>query len=346
MAIKGSKVKAEQAKAPKTDGGEGGLKVPKPVVAARGKLQGEEITAENLTKFLNKAELNNLANSFRNTMTAQVKDDYSKLKSDADRRGWLAQYIIDPQTASCSGFNKTTAFNKTSSDTEACWLHQSQIAGPNYLNDPAAAAILCASGELADRASEFASLAAKGWKQFYFSMAMVRTSTGSKDENGVQADSDLQGGEFTEVKDHIVNSLGKPVQKKRPAVKEPESAEKKQRREVISMKSIAMRKCKALIDKTTNELVTIEVDLPNLTLKGYPELMIDWCKAKIQMMRDHIGVAQQVYNDEVVKVSQDSSKTEEIEADGKKIDQALQALDSSFSEWKKTAGSEVKKLIG
>ena len=71
---------------------------------AREALKGHEINADNLM-LLNKKNLNNLANNFRNTMQPQVKDEYSKLNTDAERRAGLAQYILDPQTATCQGFN-------------------------------------------------------------------------------------------------------------------------------------------------------------------------------------------------------------------------------------------------
>jgi hypothetical protein len=73
-------------------------------------------------------------------------------------------------------------------------------------------------------------LAAQGYKQFWFSMAMVRSSTGFKDEAGADASTDLKDSEFNEVKDHITSNLGKPVAKKRLAPKEHESQEKKRKR--------------------------------------------------------------------------------------------------------------------
>ena len=78
-------------------------------------------------------------------------------------------------------------------------------------------------------------------------MDMVKSSTGFNEENGVQAKAELKDTEFTEVRDHITSSLGKPVQKKRPAQKEPESAEKKRRREASTSRTTCIRKCKALV---------------------------------------------------------------------------------------------------
>jgi hypothetical protein len=322
-------------------------KLPKIVQVVRDKMKGEEINPETLKKFLSKMEFNNLANNYRNAMAPSVKEDYGKLSSDSDRRNWLAQHVLDPKTATCTGFSKTTAFNKTSNDLLAQWLHESQIAGPTYLNDATAAKLVCDSGELQERVSEFAALAAKGYKQFYFSIAMVKNSTGRNEESGVQAATELKDGEYSEVKDHIANSLGKAVSKKRPIVtKEPESEEKKRRREAMSSRNTAMRKCKALIDKATNEVRSIEIDIPKLKDKGYPAAMADWCAGKIDVMRTRIAVTQTVYNEEVVKVPSGTMSTVEFESDGKKLEVALQILEASFSLWKKEDANEVKKLIG
>ena len=56
---------------------------------------------------------------------------------------------------------------------------------------------------------EFPSLAAKGHKQYAFSMSMARQSTGVTEEAGASVSSELKENEYTEVRDHIVNNVGK-----------------------------------------------------------------------------------------------------------------------------------------
>jgi len=215
-----------------------------------------------------------------------------------------------------------------------------------YLNDMEAAKLLCQSGELQSRASEYAILAKQGMMQYWFSMNMVRTSTGTIEENGVEANSELKDTEYTEVKDHMASSLGKPVTKRKLPAKEPESAEKRRRREVQTQKSISMRKCKTLVDKAMNDILGLEGNLPKLVAKGYPETMMVWCQEKIEGMRQDISKAQAVYNEEVVKVSTDAESVESIETTAKKIDNACVELDTAYSSWKKHSGAEVRKLIG
>ena len=148
---------------------------------------GVLVTPENLKDVLGAKELNSLAASFRIAMSTTVRDEYSKLASDGERRAWLAQYIIDPQAATLTGFNKTTAFNTSSKDVEVRWWHESQIA--KFLCDDEMANVLRKSGELQERSSEFPSLAAKGHKRYAFSRSMARQSTGVTEEAGVNVSS-------------------------------------------------------------------------------------------------------------------------------------------------------------
>ncbi len=239
-------------------------KVPKVVERARAALHGCDITPSSLKDKLSNKELNNLANTFRNTMPPEVKDEYGKLRSDSDRRQWLCQFVLDPHVASTRGFNKTTAKNSVNSEGQAQWLHLSELAGPIHLNNKELAKALVESGELQERWSEYASLAALGEKQYYFSKETLKRKTGFMEEAGVEAQSDLKSEEYTEVKEHIILSMGKSAAKKRPATREPESAERKRRRELSSNKNAFARKLKILIDRATNELNGMTKDLPKL----------------------------------------------------------------------------------
>ena len=217
-----------------------------------------------------------------------------------------------------------------------------------YLNDLILAKLLCDSGELQDRDSEFQALAAQGLKQYYYDAKKVKRSAGIKEENGVEAMSELKESEYVEVKEHMSSSLasGKVLQKKRAPTKEPESEEKKRRRDASTQRATSLRKCKSLIDNALNDLTGIESEVPKLADKGYPVQMQEWCKAKITPMRDHIEKAQLVYNEEIVKVSSDLTSPEVMESNAKKVDTALSILEVAYSDWKKTTGAEVRKLIG
>eukprot|EP00959_Pyramimonas_sp_CCMP1952_P362764 7596740-Pyramimonas_sp.AAC.1 len=78
-------------------------------------------------------------------------DDYMKLKADADRRDWLAKFVVDPSTGGSTASSGTTVTKRDTEKEVDEWLTEKQLGGPQWLNDPYAAKILCESGDLEDR---------------------------------------------------------------------------------------------------------------------------------------------------------------------------------------------------
>ena len=145
-------------------------------------------------------------------------------------------------------------------------MHESQIASSAYINDPAAARLLCASGDLRERPSEWPASAAEEVNQYWLTTTVTTTSAGTKEENGVDAEAELKEQEFQDTRAHIQSNIDVPTQaqKKRPAAKAPMTEEKRIRRDALAARSSALRKFQALIDKTTSELLTLETELPKL----------------------------------------------------------------------------------
>ena len=156
--------------------------LPKAVASVRSTLLERGVSLEGLSakkvyETLDPKEVNKLATSFRNTMSAAARQAYKEV-SPADRREWLAQYIVDPQLGTSVGFTQTEATNSRLSTAKEAWITEAEMGGPLWLNDTQAAKILCESGELPSRPHERPCLAAKGMLQFEFSKEMV-SSTGA-----------------------------------------------------------------------------------------------------------------------------------------------------------------------
>ena len=183
-------------------------KVPKAVLAARLKC-GAEVCAEDLKHKLSKQESNNLANNYRAGMTPEVKDEYARLKSDSERRQWLAQYVMDPETATRKGFNSTVATNETMKEGTGQWLHLSELGGPLHLNNMKLAQDLVDSGTLQEQPSEHEALAEPGRKQYDFSKELVRPRVGTTEQAGVKLETELKADEYKEVRQLMSTSLGK-----------------------------------------------------------------------------------------------------------------------------------------
>ena len=116
----GPRTRLALTKAAKSEGQtcvEGLLKLPKQVTLAREVLAlagktGKDITADSLM-LLRPAQIASLGGSFRSAMTDTTRARYEKLRTNEERRAWLAQYVIDPQTATCEGIACTDASQRT-----------------------------------------------------------------------------------------------------------------------------------------------------------------------------------------------------------------------------------------
>ena len=106
-----------------------------------------KITAEEL-QGLDKTLLNKLANNMRNTLQDGPKKAYKGLKTDAERRDWLAYYCMDPAGAVTKGFNRQLNYDEQISDEATVRITKSQMAGPAYLNAASHVEICCKAGYL------------------------------------------------------------------------------------------------------------------------------------------------------------------------------------------------------
>ena len=199
---------------------------------------------------------------------------------------------LNPKTAVQNHCKKrqyqTTAETECMTDANGQWLHESEIGGPRFLNNPEFAELVCASGQLASRPSEFTALAEKNIKQYYFTWETVR-------------ESHMGASWLAEQK----------VIKRKAPVEKIESPEKKRMSELTTQKSTLLRKLKCVIDKITNELKGLENDLfESLLEKGLPMQMQSWCLAKIHPMSEKAALAHTFYVSTIMEVYVPSTMTE------------------------------------
>ena len=203
---------------------------------------------------------------------------------------------------------------------------------------------MCESGELQSKPSEYKSLAEKGYKQFLYTHSKASSSSGTKQENGTKAEAELKEDEYAEVTAHLANSSAKQAKRNvAPKTAEPESAEKKAKRDASALRNSALRKNKQVVDKATNALKSAEDDSPKLREKGYPEQMVSFCMTMIENFKPKIAKVQTEYNDEVVKVPRDDAS--ELKSVAMALERSSGELESSLKEWIKSDGAHIKKLI-
>ena len=137
------------------------------------------LTPQMLRQQLSPLQYNNFANNFRLALDPAQREEY-KNKSRAERDGWIAQWAIDPETALSTGYNKDCVYNDELSINDDEWVTQSVLGGPRYFNDAMHADILVKPGEMQERPSRHAALAAHGVKEYKITSEIFRAIEGKK----------------------------------------------------------------------------------------------------------------------------------------------------------------------
>ena len=192
-------------------------KIPKSVQRARDVLGfgKKQLTIADLMS-IDKKQQNIIQTAMRNTMSDSARQMYKNLGSDDNqKKQWMLGFILDPQEVQSKGFNKTNAEDSQHLDDEWRWLSLVELGGPLGVGCPEHAQIIAASGDLDDRLSQYASLAARGVKDYLFCKSAVKRRTGWKKESGVESTADLKPEEVGEVAAGIVDSLATGTKRKR-----------------------------------------------------------------------------------------------------------------------------------
>ena len=212
------------------------LSVPKCVAEARTAL-GLTDLKPNLGKNMDKGQLldvvkklkcenlispktaNLIGSTMRQKMGEAAREKYKAIKSDEERKQWIAAFLIDPAFCTNEGFNECSVFSEKTQVDDEVWLTQSQLQGPEWLNDAHHAKILIDSSSLEERPHEWAVLAEANVKQYKFFKSVLRRATGEREASGVRSTSELSAAEATEVKTGLElagsNIAGTPMKKQR-----------------------------------------------------------------------------------------------------------------------------------
>ena len=126
----------------------GGLPKPmKDMLAALGK-EGASVTAEDISGLPQKqrAAVFSSLNTTLRTHFPDKFDEYIELEWD-EKREWLASFVVDPKSGGSVVRNTTSRTITKNDNRREVWLTQSQLGGPEYLNDPELAKIAIESCE-------------------------------------------------------------------------------------------------------------------------------------------------------------------------------------------------------
>lgn len=171
------------------------------IVADGQPITADSIAAQSYDK--RKAAFTAFASMLKDSFPSQYQM-YKDYKNDRDKREHLARLMVDPMEGGAIVTNNTERSVDNSTQGNEQWLHESQIAGPQFLNDARMAQVLCESGDLQDRPSELPSLAARGFKQYYFSWSLYQNTISKRQIVGASCSGSVDADQYKEVVDSMV----------------------------------------------------------------------------------------------------------------------------------------------
>ena len=124
---------------------------------------------------------------------------YKALKTDAERRDWLASFIIDSSCGSCEATASTTVSKSNVEQGEGQWVTESQLAGPLFLNDAQHATVTVK--RLISRPHEDPELAADDVKQYWYVKETVQVGTSVNDAVTARTTAELSAEDYEVVRD-------------------------------------------------------------------------------------------------------------------------------------------------
>ena len=322
------------------------LKLPKGIVAAREKLEALnlEITGPNLKQVLSPVERNKLGNVFRNGMSGEEKKTYKGLPNDEARSAILAQFVLDGDLSSLTGFNKYTIEKGEKQNEEGEWLLETQIS--TRLNSDRLANILCNSGEVTADESEFECFRKEGIKVYWVTRTTMNKWMGQKTEAGAVAEAALKPDELEGVKHALENAMHE-APKKLKAVKKgqkEESPEEKEFKAAVSAKGVSARKMKAMFEKFRKDANKHLAKVAGIEKKGLPIELATHCEAEIKKLLEEVESCAKFYGEEIIKA--DSSNVKDIENDTKQFDERTAGMETKYKSAKSGIFADVIKFTG
>jgi len=280
-----------------------GKKIPKAVGEVRAMFAAnkKEITPDTL-KDMGTKDYNKLAANFRNSLCQPAKEQYKALKSDAERRKWIHQYVMDPEFGTLTGWNDTRVFAKTTSVDEEEWKTQEQI--EHMLQSKQHAQTIIDSNELESRPHEQCSLARLGVLQYRWISSKVQRAHGQEESAGLRCKADLKASEFTKVKSdmlaeglEIPHGTGKKRKVSAPKVKDKADVtpEEQAITAALAEKNNSFRKCKSMLDRCILDVQIASQELEKVRGKGCPESMYKFFEAGLAQFKEKVKVRQAEY---------------------------------------------------
>ena len=270
------------------------------------------------------------------------RTEYNAIKKDVDRRAWIAQFVLDPSFSRTEGVNSTLAISKSATKEDELWLTAEQLEGVEYYGSFAHHVIK--AGELETRPHESTTLAKLDVVQYRFVKKWKHGSVGSEESHGTRSVVELTDAEYREVTDKVLDGERKGTKRKVPVKpKVEETGEQKEIKRCVALRSSAVRRCKALLDKAASDTL-LDEEYGKLRAKGYPEAMEAFYKTKVEVFVQKIKVSQASFAQEATRVEAKPTLAE-INKACVAVETIIKTLDADYKSFKEQVLNDLRKLI-
>lgn len=325
-----------------------------PLVASRARKAlldaGEQITPEALAKVLTKEDLNKLGGCLRTSVQKEGKDAIEKYKaclSDADRRKWIAAFVLDPDASRLVAKFTQTRSLVSGTQGRVLWLTVPQLSGPLFFNNKDHAE-LAAKG-LPSRPHELKSLSDAGVLQYRHEVTEEVWKKFTAQEFKTEATADLTPDDYNKT-DAAISTDAPPAPKRSRKNTTPVqlSPASKARHEVVQERNAALKVLKEsnATAKRKAETYRKELDVntrsaESLLTKGFPREMVEFYVSAFTPVSTEASELITLWAEIAAKDSGLMSKEEiddirtNVEANTKDLDTRYQELDGNMKQLKK-----------
>ena len=165
-------------------------------------------------------------------------------------------------------------------------------------------------------------------KQYKFDKHKTATERKQTIQASTSSSSEVSMQQYDAVTQHMEENFNEKVTKRKvpPKAKE-ESPEQQAFKRAKGAYSTSLRKCKKVIDGSSNSMKDWMAKAQMITKKGYPEAMQSFMISKISELQGQNGALHGLYMQEQGKAeAKHESQTETVESNTRKVDEAVKAM--------------------
>ena len=260
---------------------------------------GDDVTSDSIGSKDLAALRNRAAGAMKHHLSVHSPEklgEFKRLKTDQQRREWLAEYFLDPESGGCVGKNITTRTNEGCEGETEVWVTEEELAGPMHMNSARLAGIAIKSMDSRPRENE--ALRAAGVLQYKRVTKKTTNKRKLTESAGVEQQCALSAEDYANIKNHMADDRNpgrtKPAPKssskkaaKTAASSKDTEPEQSARKELADAAQKSWNALKTTWDKLHADLAAVGLIQVRLKAKAYnTEAMVAYLESETKKMSE------------------------------------------------------------